>query len=283
MSQDKTRYLVKWRDFDESEQTWELEDRFMWVVYFNCPKNHLSHSIYSGSRDVLEAYWEKFGGKPDQRKKIHASKSVKKVVTFKSAVDESGEWLPPVPSSGNWDALVQDVETLDKDEKGAVCANLLWNEKKKDGGPIHSRAPITTCYMACPQKVRDRSICHRFLKVDNVADVGFLREADVSCMPIHFFLSLTISSFPVSGAKGKPHNRRVPMLPSVHELVMKIRKMVLQRIWTIWSSRARASGEGEYGVSHGRSSMSISPGGGFLYQAQKGHMLFLWRILILAM
>lgn len=42
-----------------------------------------------------------------------------------------------------------------------------------------------------------------FLKVDNVADVEFLREASVSCMPIHFFLSLTVSSFPSVLPKSK--------------------------------------------------------------------------------
>ena len=29
ISQDETRYLVKWKGYDESEQTWELEDQFV--------------------------------------------------------------------------------------------------------------------------------------------------------------------------------------------------------------------------------------------------------------
>lgn len=76
------------------------------------------------------------------------------------ADDESDEWLPPVPSAGNWDALVQDVETVDKNEKGALWAYLLWNEKRKDGSPIRNKAPVRTCYKACPQKVRARFVCH---------------------------------------------------------------------------------------------------------------------------
>lgn len=27
--QDETRYLVKWKGYDESEKTWELEDQFV--------------------------------------------------------------------------------------------------------------------------------------------------------------------------------------------------------------------------------------------------------------
>ena len=76
----------------------------------------------------------------------------------KSEDDGSDEWLPPVPSAGNWDELVQDVETIEKDEKGALWAYLLWNEKKIDGSSIRNKAPIRTCYKACPQKVRAHSL-----------------------------------------------------------------------------------------------------------------------------
>ena len=161
--------------------------------------NHHSHSLYSGSRDVLEAYWDRLGEKPTQKTKRGGSPAggnTNKELPFKFAPDGSDEWLPPVPSAGNWETLVHVVENIEKDEKGAVWANLLWNKMKKDGDPIRNKAPVWTCYMACPQKVRARSICHRFLNVDIVADAGLLREAYVSFMPIHFFLSLTVSSFP---------------------------------------------------------------------------------------
>lgn len=154
---------MKWKGYDESEQTWELEDQFVSVLYFKCSRNHRSHLHHSGARDVLEAYWEIIGGKPVQKTKRRgrpASGSVKKKGAIKSEDDGSDEWLPPVPSAGNWDELVQDVETVEKDEKGALWAYLLWNEKKIDGSSIRNKAPIRTCYKACPQKVRAHSICH---------------------------------------------------------------------------------------------------------------------------
>lgn len=131
-------------------------------MYFTCAGNNQSHWLYSGSRDVLVAYWEIIGGNPVQKTKRRgrpASGSAKKVAA-RPADDESDEWLPPVPSAGNWDALVQDVETVDKNEKGALWAYLLWNEKRKDGSPIRNKAPVRTCYKACPQKVRARFVCH---------------------------------------------------------------------------------------------------------------------------
>lgn len=112
-----------------------------------------------GARDVLEAYWEIIGGKPVQKTKRRgrpSSGSLKKKGA-KSEDDASDEWLPPVPSAGNWDDLVQEVETIEKDEKGALWAYLLWNEKNIDGSSIRNKAPIRTCYKACPQKVRAHS------------------------------------------------------------------------------------------------------------------------------
>ena len=79
----------------------------------------------------------------------------------KVSVDAVDEWVPPTPSDGNWDALVQVVETLEKDDKGALWTYLLWNEKKKDGGPLRNKVLVEISYMACPQKVRARSINHR--------------------------------------------------------------------------------------------------------------------------
>lgn len=194
----------------------------MWVVYFTCPQNHQSHSRYSGSRDVLEAYWEIIGGKPVQKTKRRgrpASGSVKKKLTVKSAADGSDEWLPPVPSAGNWDALVQDVETVDKDEKGALWAYLLWSEKKKDGGPIRNKAPVRTCYKACPQKVRARSICHRlrFWRLIMLQMLKFYeKHLWVACPSTSSSPWLFLPS-QVSCPKAKPYSCYFPILSSTHK------------------------------------------------------------------
>lgn len=131
-------------------------------MYFTFSRNHRSHLHRRGARDVLEAYWEIIGGKPAQKTKRRgrpASGSVRKKGAIKSEVDGCDEWLPPVPSAGKWDELVQDVETIEKDEKGALWAYLLWNEKKIDGSSIRNKAPVRTCYKACPQMVRAHFIC----------------------------------------------------------------------------------------------------------------------------
>lgn len=132
-------------------------------MYLSCSRHHRSHLHHSGARDVLEAYWEIVAGKPVQKSKRRGrpiSGSAKKKGAIKSEDDGSDKWLPPVPLAGNWDELVQDVETVEKDENGALWVYLLWNEKMIDGGSIRNKAPVRTCYKACPQKVRAHLICH---------------------------------------------------------------------------------------------------------------------------
>lgn len=51
---------------------------------------------------------------------LPAAGNINKELTFQFADDGSGEWLLLVPLAENWEALVYDVETIEKDDKGAV-------------------------------------------------------------------------------------------------------------------------------------------------------------------
>lgn len=167
------RYQVKWKGYEKkSERTWETEDNFV------------------GARDILEAYWQKLGGKPASnsskavskkraRKSAGGSETPDSTVVKKqrksgsrkskdaSAMDDektpepptgftdvgNDNWKAPKPSSGAWDNHVQTVDTIEKDDQGELWAYLVWNDKNDDGRFYRSKARLTTCNKACPQRM----------------------------------------------------------------------------------------------------------------------------------
>ncbi|MCJ1463810.1 hypothetical protein MMC07_002419 [Pseudocyphellaria aurata] len=167
------RYQVKWKGYEKkSERTWETEDNFV------------------GARDILEAYWEKLGGKPTPASAKAVSKKrsrqsgggsgtpdsmvVKKQRksggrTTKDAIAKDDEktpepptgftevgndnWTAPKPVPNAWDPKVQMVDTIEKDDQGELWAYLVWNEKNDDGRFYRSKAKLMTCNKACPQRV----------------------------------------------------------------------------------------------------------------------------------
>ena len=62
-------------------------------------------------------------------------------------------WKAPKPTSGGWDNHVQTVDTIEKDDQGELWAYLVWNDKNDDGRFYRSKARLTTCNKACPQRV----------------------------------------------------------------------------------------------------------------------------------
>lgn len=148
-----------------------------------------SCSPRSGAREILEAYWEKIGGKPEPKVKEPKStgkkrgrqstgsaveptkKQQKKGRKSTSALqdntnddnddfpvgyaDAPDSWEPPNPNDNAWDPLLMQVDTIEKDNNGDLWAYLAWNEKNEDGRFKRSKARLTTCRKACPQKMLD--------------------------------------------------------------------------------------------------------------------------------
>lgn len=143
---------------------------------------------YRGARIILEAYWEKVGGKPVKETKSASKKrgrpstgavseatpSAKKpkkagrkskgasaegdndgTPEAPTGFTEVGEddWQPPKALDRAWDSAVQSVDTIEKDNKGDLWAYLLWNNKNEDGRYYRSKARLPVCNKACPQRV----------------------------------------------------------------------------------------------------------------------------------
>ena len=130
------------------------------------------------AKDLLEIYFTKIGGRPDEvkqpkkrgRKSLVDADSAKKARTEaresgsgrgrrKSEKQEvnsisparaSDEWKPPKPGRGTWEDLVVAVETIEAegDEKWAF---LRWAIEDEEGNQRRTKARLSTVYLACPQ------------------------------------------------------------------------------------------------------------------------------------
>lgn len=63
------------------------------------------------------------------------------------------DWKVPKVKKDSWDDKVQTVDTIEKDDKGVLWAYLLWNQKSADGRFYRSKAVLSNCKLACPQRV----------------------------------------------------------------------------------------------------------------------------------
>ena len=134
---------------------------------------------------MLEAYWEKIGGKPvagqkRTKKRGRQSSSSAKPETAKkpktgkkgrksngaleqdttppplAGYTEEGEdgWKPPPANKDAWDDKVQCVDTVVRENTdGELWGYLIWNEKNADGRFYRTKANLPTIYRAAPQRV----------------------------------------------------------------------------------------------------------------------------------
>ncbi|MCJ1479639.1 hypothetical protein MMC13_008325 [Lambiella insularis] len=167
----QVRYQVKWLGYDkESEMTWELAENLL------------------GAKDILQAYFDKIGGRPEGGSKASATKkrgrksTSSKVDTpdkpSKKAKPEESEkkkdgrgrkkrqsspgamdldvtikdgWEPPKPKPGNWEEGVLSVQTIEGTDDGTKWAYLIWADEDDSGKKRQTKALLSTCYIACPQ------------------------------------------------------------------------------------------------------------------------------------
>lgn len=148
------------------------------------PTRLISEFACSGAREILDAYWEKIGGKPKpsykpagkkrgrqstgnqpeaaKKKQKRGRKSASNVQDKDDANDEfppgftdvdPESWKPPAPEDNAWEDLVMQVDTIEKDNDDMLWAYLVWNEKNDDGRFNRTKARLATCNRACPQKM----------------------------------------------------------------------------------------------------------------------------------
>lgn len=166
------RYQVKWKGYEKkSDRTWETEENL------------------EGAREILQAYWEKLGGKPEPgdsktakkrgRQSTGAQKgtpdaTAKRQRTSKAGrksnglmeqdvdagnligLTDAGEdtWKPPVAKPGSWDPLIQSIDTVVRESSdGELWAYLIWNEKNGEGRFYRSKAKLPVVYKAAPQRM----------------------------------------------------------------------------------------------------------------------------------
>ncbi|KAI4802670.1 hypothetical protein E4T44_11207 [Aureobasidium sp. EXF-8845] len=120
----------------------------------------------SGAMDVLKAYWDKIGGKPQPKPKTPAKKGTKRKslaqhtpepdassTTKKRArksiktADEPGDTKTPTLPEGSWEDHVELVEAVEKSDHGELMFFLKW----QDGSKTQHSAQL--CRQKCPQKV----------------------------------------------------------------------------------------------------------------------------------
>lgn len=120
--------------------------------------------------DVLKAYWDKIGGKPQAKPKTPAKKGTKRKSMvqhtpepeatsttkrrgrklLKTADEPDQEKAPALPE-GSWEDHVQSIDAVEKPNsgvnKGVLMVYLLW----EDDSRTHHTAQ--QCRQKCPQKV----------------------------------------------------------------------------------------------------------------------------------
>jgi chromobox protein 1 len=120
--------------------------------------------------DVLKAYWDKIGGKPQAKPKTPAKKGTKRKSlaqhtpepdassntkkrgrkSIKTA-DEPEDAKTPALPEGSWEDHVELVEAIEKPDHGEFKGGLMFYLKWQDGHKTQHTAQV--CRQKCPQKV----------------------------------------------------------------------------------------------------------------------------------
>ena len=68
-------------------------------------------------------------------------------------VNVEDDWDPPKATEGAWENDVMQVDTIEGDDKDERWAYLVWSATDANGNWRRTRAKLSTCYVACPQRV----------------------------------------------------------------------------------------------------------------------------------
>jgi chromobox protein 1 len=120
--------------------------------------------------DVLKAYWDKIGGKPQAKPKTPAKKGTKRKSmaqhtpepeaasttkrrgrkSLKTADEPTQDKTPSLPE-GSWEDHVQSIDVVEKPDsgvnKGVLMVYLLWEDDSR------TQHTAQQCRQKCPQKV----------------------------------------------------------------------------------------------------------------------------------
>ena len=147
----------------------------------------LDLTLCRGAIDVLQAYFDSIGGRPESTKSASTKKrgrqstgktdtpdkQVKKAKTEEVPKKKDGRgrkkksspgimdldstlkdgWEPPKPLPGAWEEGVLSVQTIEGNDDGTKWAYLSWADAGIDGKKRQTKALLSTCYVACPQVV----------------------------------------------------------------------------------------------------------------------------------
>jgi chromobox protein 1 len=120
--------------------------------------------------DVLKAYWDKIGGKPQAKPKTPAKKGTKRKSlaqhtpepdassttkkrgrkSIKTADEPADDKTPALPE-GSWEDHVELVEAVEKPDHGEFKGGLMFFLRWQDGHKTQHTAQL--CRQKCPQKV----------------------------------------------------------------------------------------------------------------------------------
>jgi len=148
-------YEVKWMGYENPEdRTWEPEDNL------------------SGAMDVLKAYWDKIGGKPEAKPKTPAKKGTKRkslaqhtpdpdaTSTTKKrgrksikTDDEPEDAKTAALPEGSWEDHVKQIEAVEKPDHGEFKGVLRFFLEWEDGHKTQHSSQL--CRQKCPQKLLD--------------------------------------------------------------------------------------------------------------------------------
>ncbi|THY66955.1 hypothetical protein D6C97_01186 [Aureobasidium pullulans] len=149
-----TLYEVKWMGYENpDDRTWEPEENL------------------EGAMDILQAYWDSIGGKPQP--KTPAKKGTKRKSTAATSQDtpevsssltkrrgrkapkteEAAEEKTATLPEGSWEHHVQSVDAIEMSEEGEHKGNLmiylLWNNGSR------TQHTALQCRSRCPNKLLD--------------------------------------------------------------------------------------------------------------------------------